>query len=84
MSEKIAQSRIHSWGCAHFYAGGRIKLMFKNLFNQNTSLKNIPIADIKDINLLNELKSALEAIKPESFTRYQKLLELLRDKTVST
>ena len=51
MSEKIAQSRIHSWGCAHFYAGGRIKLMFKNLFSQNTSLKNIPIAEIKDINL---------------------------------
>ena len=36
--------------------------------------------DIKDIRLLEELKSALEAITPVEFTRYQKLLELLRSK----
>lgn len=34
--------------------------------------------DIKDIHLLEELKSALEAITPAGFTRYQKLLSLLR------
>jgi len=51
MSEKIAQSRIHSWGCAHFYAGGRVQRMFKNLFNNETSLKNIPMAEITDINM---------------------------------
>lgn len=34
--------------------------------------------DIRDINLLEELKIALEAISPASFTRYQKLLGLLR------
>lgn len=34
--------------------------------------------DIKDIRLLEELKAALEAITPSGFTRYQKLLELLR------
>lgn len=37
-------------------------------------------ADIKDIRLLEELKTALEKITPESFTRYQKLLTLLRSK----
>ena len=37
-------------------------------------------AEIKDIRLLTELKTALEAIKPEDFTRYQKLLALLRGK----
>ena len=36
--------------------------------------------DIKDIRLLEELKSALEAISPAGFTRYQKLLNLLRSK----
>lgn len=36
-------------------------------------------AEIKDIRLLSELKTALEAITPEDFTRYQKLLSLLRD-----
>ena len=36
-------------------------------------------AQIKDIRLLSELKTALEAITPEDFTRYQKLLSLLRD-----
>jgi undecaprenyl diphosphate synthase len=51
MSEKIAQSRIHSWGCAHFYAGGRVQRMFKNLFNNETSLKNIPMTEITDINM---------------------------------
>ena len=36
--------------------------------------------DIKDISLLEELKAALEAITPEGFSRYQKLLALLRSK----
>ena len=36
-------------------------------------------AEIKDIRLLSELKTALEAIAPEDFTRYQKLLSLLQD-----
>ena len=36
--------------------------------------------DIKDIRQLEELKTALEAITPAGFTRYQKLLELLRSK----
>ena len=36
-------------------------------------------AEIKDIRLLSELKTALEAIAPEDFTRYQKLPSLLRD-----
>lgn len=36
--------------------------------------------DIKDIHLLEELKAALEAITPEEFTRYQKLIKLLRSK----
>ncbi len=36
--------------------------------------------EIKDIALLSELKTALEAITPRDFTRYQKLLTLLRDK----
>lgn len=34
--------------------------------------------DINDIGLLEELKIALEAITPVGFTRYQKLLDLLR------
>ena len=34
--------------------------------------------EIKDISVLEEFKSALEKITPESFSRYQKLLELLR------
>lgn len=34
--------------------------------------------EIKDIDILEEFKSALQKITPESFTRYQKLLELLR------
>ena len=36
--------------------------------------------DIKDIRLLEELKDALEKIKPVDFMRYQKLLFLLRSK----
>ena len=36
--------------------------------------------DIKDIRLLEELKTALEAISPNGFTRYQKLLGLLQSK----
>lgn len=36
--------------------------------------------DIKDIRQLETLKSALEEIAPEDFTRYQKLLSLLRSK----
>lgn len=36
-------------------------------------------AEIKDIRLLSELKASLESIAPEDFTRYQKLLSLLRD-----
>ena len=36
-------------------------------------------AEIKDIRLFSELKTALEAIAPEDFTRYQKLLSLLQD-----
>ena len=36
-------------------------------------------AKIKDIPLLSDLKRALEGIGPEDFTRYQKLLSLLRD-----
>ncbi|MCD7791569.1 MAG: DEAD/DEAH box helicase [Bacteroides thetaiotaomicron] len=34
--------------------------------------------EIKDIRLLEELKDALQKITPEDFTRYQKLLALLR------
>lgn len=36
--------------------------------------------DIKDIRLLEELQAALEKITSESFTRYQKLIMLLRSK----
>jgi len=36
--------------------------------------------DIKDIRLLEELKTALEAITPTGFSRYQKLIDLLRSK----
>jgi len=35
--------------------------------------------EIKDINALEELKAALEEIQPSDFSRYQKLLLLLRD-----
>lgn len=35
--------------------------------------------EIKDIHELEELKAALEAIQPSDFSRYQKLLSLLRD-----
>ena len=35
--------------------------------------------EIKDINALEELKAALEEIQPSDFSRYQKLLSLLRD-----
>ena len=35
--------------------------------------------EIKDIHQLEELKAALEAIQPSDFSRYQKLLSLLRD-----
>jgi len=36
--------------------------------------------EIKDIRVLEELKNALQRITPEDFTRYQKLLSLLRSK----
>lgn len=36
--------------------------------------------DIKDFHLLKEMQAALEEITPESFTRYQKLINLLRSK----
>lgn len=39
--------------------------------------------DIKDIRLLEELKTALEQIKPEDFSRYQQLLKLLNNKEYS-
>ena len=35
--------------------------------------------EIKDINALEELKAALEEMQPSDFSRYQKLLSLLRD-----
>lgn len=37
--------------------------------------------EIKDINALEELKSALKNIDPGDFSRYQQLLNLLKDKT---
>lgn len=52
-----------------------IEARLKKLYKKYTS------DDIKDIRLLEELKSALEKITPENFTRYQKLLSLLRDKS---
>ena len=51
-----------------------IEARLKKLYKKYTT------DDIKDIHLLEELKAALEAITPEEFTRYQKLLELLRSK----
>jgi len=51
-----------------------IEARLKKLYKKYTA------DDIKDIRLLEELKSALEKITPENFTRYQKLLSLLRDK----
>lgn len=36
--------------------------------------------EIKDIKLLEQLKKSLEEIKPKDFTRYQKLLNLLKSK----
>lgn len=51
-----------------------IEARLKKLYKKYTT------DEIKDIRLLEELKSALEAITPASFSRYQKLLELLRSK----
>lgn len=45
--------------------------------------KKYTVDDIKDIGLLEKLKSSLEQITPEGFTRYQKLLELLNSKEYS-
>lgn len=45
--------------------------------------KKYTVDDIKDIGLLENLKSSLEQITPEGFTRYQKLLELLNSKEYS-
>ncbi len=42
--------------------------------------KKYNAGEIKDIAALSELKLALETITPKDFTRYQKLLSLLRDK----
>lgn len=51
-----------------------IEARLKKLYKKYTA------DDIKDIRKLEELKDALEKITPEGFTRYQKLLELLRSK----
>ncbi len=40
--------------------------------------KKYSASNMPDINALKELKAALEEIKPEDFSRYQKLLEILR------
>lgn len=40
--------------------------------------KKYTVDDISDIRLLEELHTALGQVTPENFTRYQKLLELLR------
>ena len=42
--------------------------------------KKYTSSDIDDIQWLERLKSALQAIEPADFTRYQKLLDLLRSK----
>lgn len=42
--------------------------------------KKYDINEIKDIHLLENLKSSLEQIEPKDFSRYQKLLELLKSK----
>lgn len=44
-------------------------------------LKKYPNGEIRDIQLLRQFKSAVQAITPKEFSRYQKLLELLQDKT---
>lgn len=49
-----------------------IEARLKKLYKKYTA------DDIKDIRALEKLKDALEGITPEGFTRYQKLLELLR------
>ena len=51
-----------------------IEARLKKLYKKYTE------EDIKDIRLLEELKTALEAITPAGFTRYQKLFALLRSK----
>lgn len=51
-----------------------IEARLKKLYKKYTA------DDIKDIRTLEELKATLEKITPEEFTRYQKLLELLRSK----
>lgn len=55
-------------------------MQVSNLHLQFSLCKKYTADDIKDIRLLEELKSALEAITPVGFTRYQKLLSLLRSK----
>ena len=49
-----------------------IKARLKKLYKKYT------VDDISDIRLLEELHTALGQVTPENFTRYQKLLELLR------
>ncbi len=49
MSKKIAQPRVSFWGCVHFYPREGIYGMFKNIFTNSTSIKNIPVAEIKDV-----------------------------------
>lgn len=51
-----------------------IEARLKKLYKKYTA------DDIKDIHLLENLKTALEAITPADFTRYQKLLDLLKSK----
>lgn len=51
-----------------------IEARLKKLYKKYTA------DDIKDIHLLENLKTALEAITPADFTRYQKLLDLIRSK----
>lgn len=49
-----------------------IEVRLKKLYKKYT------VDDISDIRLLEELHTALGQVTPENFTRYQKLLELLR------
>ena len=51
-----------------------IEARLKKLYKKYTA------DDIKDIRLLEDLKTALEAIAPADFTRYQKLVGLLKSK----
>lgn len=51
-----------------------IEARLKKLYKKYTS------DDIQDIGLLEELKAALEKIAPDGFSRYQKLLELIRSR----